>query len=658
MSTLTYEGGAERFGDFLSTFCVPDENGDKKFVYADQIRAISQRQQVPLYIHLEDVENFDNELYQEIRFNTHRYSKIVYDVVDKLIREQLGTEAPPVIDALDAFIFQREYLEGQRNTADTADAQPVDPNKRIPPQLLRRYEVYFVAPPLDKCLAARDITAEYVGKLVTLRGIVIRCSEVMPLASVVTYLCDTCGSEVYQIVNGPTYSPTMSCMSKDCQESKANGRLELQLRGSNFLKYQELRVQEMSDQVPVGMIPRSVNIHALGENTRQCQPGDQVKISGILMPQLKSGFRQGNALVADVFIDCHHIENLGSEDDKNINGELTDAEIEIVSADNIYDLMAYSIAPEIYGHIDVKKSLLLALVGGTDKNADGMKIRGALNILLVGDPGVAKSQLLGYVDRLAVRSQYTTGRGSSGVGLTAAVIKDPVTGEWTLEGGALVLADQGICCIDEFDKMLESDRTAIHEVMEQQTISISKCGINTSLNARVAIIAAANPSFGRYNSKKTVEENVQLPAALLSRFDLLWLIQDVPDQDNDKKIADHITYVHMNGREPEVQFKPLSMSLMRRYIAICKRHHPKIPSYLRTRLVEKYVEIREQARANMETSVFTSARNLLAVVRLATAHARLHLRDSVIEADIDEALRLLDACKASIEKDRSLSDMR
>ena len=268
----------------------------------------------------------------------------------------------------------------------------------------------------------------------------------------------------------------------------------------------------------------------------------------------------------------------------------------------------------------------------------------------------------------------TTGRGSSGVGLTAAVMKDPVTDEFVLEGGALVLADQGICCIDEFDKMLDADRTAIHEVMEQQTISIAKAGILTTLNARVSILAAANPVYGRYNPKKSLEQNIQLPAALLSRFDLLWLIQDKPDKDADLRLAKHVTFVHQNptksvmihmdvndvetgaAEDQSDAEKPLEMKTIRNYILIAKQKDPIIPEALTDHIIEAYIEMRKAARNkeghmsknHVDITTFTSPRSLLAILRLSTALARLRLSGVVERDDLDEAIRLIEMSKESL----------
>ncbi|XP_025836346.1 DNA replication licensing factor Mcm7-like [Agrilus planipennis] len=404
-----------------------------------------------------------------------------------------------------------------------------------------------------------------------------------------------------------------------------------------------------SDQVPVGHVPRSLTIFCRGENTRQTLPGDHVAITGVFLPLIRSGYKQiVGGLLSDTYLEAHRIVSVNkTAEEETASSTLTPDELAALTEEDFYTKLAMSIAPEIYGHLDVKKALLLLLVGGVDRKPDGMKIRGNINICLMGDPGVAKSQLLGFISRLAPRSQYTTGRGSSGVGLTAAVMRDPLTGEMMLEGGALVLADKGVCCIDEFDKMADFDRTAIHEVMEQQTISIAKAGIMTTLNARVSILAAANPAFGRYNPKRTIEQNIQLPAALLSRFDLLWLIQDRPNRDNDLRLAKHITYVHQHCKQPPTNVQALDMNVMRKYISLCKMKNPVIPEDLTDFIVSAYVELRKQAR-NSPDMTFTSARNLLGILRLSTALARLRLANSVEKDDVKEAIRLLEMSKDSL----------
>lgn len=672
--------------------------------YSDQIEALAKRDQVELSIDLDDVTSHDKDLAEAIVANTHRFIEIFSDAIAELIIEWRNDipdgVIPPPKDTLDVYIEHRLKL-AQATAAGGGDSVPADAiqMENYPVQLMRRYEVYFYNPNAvvelkpgephkPRALSVREVKASLIGKLIAVKGIVTRVTEVKPMVVVATYSCDQCGCETYQPINGSTFIPLESCSSNECKTNKSNGRLYLQTRGSRFVKFQELKIQEHSDQVPVGNIPRSLTIVARGEMTRKSLPGDHVVITGVFLPQANKGFKGmvgggGPLLPERTFLEAHRIikvnktDTEGSEESEVVEeddyvGLTTEEAQKLAESRGFYERISSSIAPEIYGHEDLKKALLLLLIGGVDKSPYGMKIRGNINICLMGDPGTAKSQLLSFIDRLAPRSQLTTGRGSSGVGLTAAVMRDPVTDEFVLEGGALVLADQGICCIDEFDKMLDADRTAIHEVMEQQTVSIAKAGIMTTLNARVSVLAAANPVYGRYNPKKSLEANIQLPAALLSRFDLLWLIQDKPNNESDLRLARHVCYVHQNPTkevnidmetDDEIDInailsgeqgeKPLDMKLIRRYILLAKKRDPIIPEILTDMIVEAYITMREKARNKSENemvdcSTFTSARSLLAIVRISTALARLRLATSVAKDDVQEAIRLIEMSKDTI----------
>lgn len=646
MATKDYQAQRDKIRTFLSEFYLDSDDGGKDFIYGQQLTQLAHRDQVSMTIELDDVSDYDADLGEAVLENSKRYERMFADVVQEMLPEYKQRE-PSVKDSLDVFIEHRVLME-QRNHAGPEITRDV--RNKYPPELMRRYEVYFKMPSTNKAVSVREIKASNIGKLVHVKGIVTRASEVKPMMLVATYTCDQCGAETYQPINSPHFMPLIMCPATECTTNRSGGRLYLQTRGSKFVKFQELRIQEHSDQVPVGNIPRSMTVFCRGEMTRIVQPGDHVAVTGVFLPMLKSGYSGIAAgLLSETYLEAHRLIRMNKTEDDELDDEmLTLEELNKIKDDvNSYEKLAASIAPEIYGHEDVKKALLLLLVGGVDRSPNGMKIRGNINICLMGDPGVAKSQLLSYIDRLAPRSQYTTGRGSSGVGLTAAVMKDQITGEMMLEGGALVLADGGVCCIDEFDKMMDGDRTAIHEVMEQQTISIAKAGIHTSLNARVSILAAANPAYGRYNPKKSVEHNIQLPAALLSRFDLLWLMQDKPDRENDLRLAQHITYVHQHNVQPPREFEPIDMKLMRRYVALCKKKQPTIPADLTEFLTGSYVQMRRDARNNKDMT-FTSARSLLAVLRISTALARLRLGDEVTKCDINEAMRLMEMSKDSI----------
>ncbi len=487
---------------------------------------------------------------------------------------------------------------------------------------------------LPNVVPLRSLGAAHIGKLVMVDGIIVRAVSVQPLLVRASFRCERCGQLMLIEQKGQLLTSPAACENPACRRT---GQFTLVEEESEFINSQRIRVQEKPEELPPGQLPRSIEVKLVEDLVDIARPGDRITITGIARTMRESLLNR-TSTTFELYMEANSIDVAGKESDiVQILPEEERAIRELAKDPRIHDKIIRSIAPSIYGYEYIKEAVMYLLFSGVAKSlSDGVAIRGDVNVLLIGDPGTAKSQLLQYVSKIAPRGLYTSGRGSTAAGLTAAVLREK-DGGMSLEAGALVLADRGVCSIDEMDKMRQEDRVSIHEAMEQQTVSVAKGGIVATLNARTSILAAANPALGRYDPYKTISENINLPVTILSRFDLIFVIKDEPVKEIDQRMAEHIIVLHKTGAAQTEA--PILPQLLRKYISYAKQFKPVLTDDAATRLQDFYLKMRTSE--SKESPVAITARQLESLVRVAEARAKVAMRREILVEDAQAAILLM-----------------
>ncbi|KAJ5678817.1 DNA replication licensing factor mcm3 [Penicillium macrosclerotiorum] len=545
----------------------------------------------------------------------------------------------------------------------------------------------------------RTLGSNQLNRMVSLEGIVTKCSLVRPKIIQSVHYSEKKDRFLARKYRDQTMTASgATSLNVYPQEDEEKNPLITEYGYSTYMDHQSISIQEMPERAPAGQLPRSVDVILDDDLVDKAKPGDRIQLVGIYRTLGNRNASSGSSTFRTIIM-ANNIIQLSSKSGGGIaQATITDTDIrninKIAKKKNVFELLSQSLAPSIHGHDYIKKAILLMLLGGMEKNLDnGTHLRGDINILMVGDPSTAKSQLLRFVLNTAPLAIATTGRGSSGVGLTAAVTSDKETGERRLEAGAMVLGDRGVVCIDEFDKMSDVDRVAIHEVMEQQTVTIAKAGIHTSLNARCSVLAAANPVYGQYDPHKDPHKNIALPDSLLSRFDLLFVVTDDIEDAKDRTVSEHVLRMHryrqpgteegapvreqLNqtlgvgiedradanqptevfekfnvmlhggmvnaGRNRNKNVEIISIPFIKKYIQYAKsRVKPVLSKGAADHIIAAYSALRNDDLASTQrrTSPITP-RTLETLIRLSTAHAKARLSNRVDEKDAKHAEAIL-----------------